>query len=583
MARTSSRRRAAKLMAKPSGSTMVKGNPDDRISSLPDDILVNILDRLDVRAATRTSVLSRRWSQLPAMVPRLTISARDLLPSETKTSISKAEIVRRTTAAVAKDPANAAVSDAELVRRTSAAVAKALADAAAVAKALANAAAVAKAVANTAVAKVIKSTLARRDPGGWPIRLSMTFYLRDGVPISVGHTVGSAMATLKVEKAEFTVLTEKKGRKCSIDDVVNYGTRFVSFFNECHNAFAGLTRLYLENLRFRESNFVSNILVTCKQLNYLGFFNCDTEDWITLQVEHAQLIELSIVNCRFDMVKLTWVPKLTCLVFLIWLTSREPPLALGYVPLLEVLRLSNAARSLDKMLKLSTFLHETSVRDLTLGFKCEKIWVQPECLTRRQAYVFQQLRILNLVKIPEGYDLTWTMFFLEAAPSLEELSMMVWDHPCEMEMNQEIRREQLYSENKGIEWESPTSNFKHHCLAKFILVGFQAKDYMVTHVRRVLKAAVNLQDVYLYDRLVCAKCQEKVMNARRYDAMVRVMCPGVNLPIKFPYANEDQRAVQKRMPRGIGSLAKIHFLSSNEIKAEHWPRIAVDSLGAIED
>uniref|UniRef100_A0A453Q5Q6 Uncharacterized protein n=1 Tax=Aegilops tauschii subsp. strangulata TaxID=200361 RepID=A0A453Q5Q6_AEGTS len=228
-------------------------------------------------------------------------------------------------------------------------------------------------VANTAVAKMIKSILARRDPGGWPIRLSMTFYLRDGVPISVGHTVGNAMATLKVEKAEFTVLTEKKGRKCSIDDVVNYGTRFVSFFNECHNAFAGLTRLYLENLRFRESNFVSNILVTCKQLNYLGFFNCDTEDWITLQVEHAQLIELSIVNCRFDMVKLTWVPKLTCLVFLFWLTSREPPLALGYVPLLEVLRLSNAARSLDKMLKLSTFLHETSVRDLTLGFQCEKV------------------------------------------------------------------------------------------------------------------------------------------------------------------------------------------------------------------
>ncbi|VAI51877.1 unnamed protein product [Triticum turgidum subsp. durum] len=550
---------------------MQKGSPDDRISSLPNDILVNILDRLDVRTATRTSVLSRRWSQLPAMVPRLTISARDLLPSETKTSISKVEIVRRATAAVAKDPANAALSKAALVRRTSAAVAKALADAAAVAKA----------VANTAVAKVIKSILARRDPGGWPIRLSMTFYLRDGVPISVGHTVGNAMATLKVEKAEFTVLTEKEGRKCSIDDVVNYGTRFVSFFNECHNAFAGLTRLYLENLRFRESNFVSNILVTCKQLNYLGFYNCDTEDSVTLRVEHAQLIELSIVDCRFDMVKLTWVPKLTWLVFLFWLTSREPPLALGYVPLLEVLRLSNTARSLDKMLKLSTFLHETSVRDLTLGFQCEKIWVQPECLTRRQAYVFQQLRILNLVKIPEGYDLTWTMFFLEAAPSLEELYMTVLDHPCEMQMNQEIRREQLYSENKGVEWESPTSNFKHHCLAKFILVGFQAKDYMVSHVRRVLKAAVNLKDVYLYDRLVCAKCQEKVKIARRYDALVRGMCPGVNLPIKFPYTNEDQRAVQKRMPRGIGSLAKIHFLPSNQIRAEH--RIAVDSLGAIED
>ena len=125
-----------------------------------------------------------------------------------------------------------------------------------------------------------------------------------------------------------------------------------------------------------------------------------------------------------------------------------------------------------------------------------------------------------------------------------------------MKMDQEI------SENKGVEWESPTSNFKHHCLAKFILVGFEAKDYMVSHVRCVLKAAVNLQDVYLYDRLACAKCHKKVENARTSDAVVRCMCPGVNLPIKFPCTNEDQRSVQKRMPRGIGSLAKIHFMAA---------------------
>ncbi|KAM3223414.1 hypothetical protein ACQJBY_057023 [Aegilops geniculata] len=544
MARTSRRREAAKLMAKPSvkvGSSLdkLKVNPNDRISKLPNDILLNILDRLDFRDVTRTSVLSRRWSQLPANLSRLKISARDFLSPQT--SIPDDELDEkflRINALLRINAVNAA---------------------------------------NAAVVKATKSMLAHRDPGGCNIRLlSTTFYLRGDTPISVGHTVGNAIATLKVEKAEFTVLTQQKGRECSIDEMVKFGTRFVSCFNECHNAFAGLTRLYLENLRFRESNFVSNILVTCKQLNYLGFFNCDTVDWIRLQVEHAQLSELSIVHCRFHMVELTWVPKLTWLAFLFWLYYAELPLSLGYVPLLRVLRLSNAACSFHKNVKLSTFLHETSVRDLTLGFKCEKVWVQPESLTRRQAYVFQQLRILNLVKIPEGYDLTWTMFFLEAAPSLEELYMKVWDHPCEMEMDEEI------TENKGVEWESPTSNFKHHCLAKFILVGFQAKDYMVTHVRRVLKAAVNLQDVYLYDKPACAKCHKKVENALEYDALVRGMCPGVNLPIKFPYTNEDQRAVQKRMPRGIGSLAKIHFMASKEIRAEHGPRIGC-SMGAIED
>ncbi|XBI50489.1 hypothetical protein VPH35_113880 [Triticum aestivum] len=406
---------------------MQKGNPDDRISSLPNGILVNILDRLDVS----------RWSQLPAMLSRLIISAWDLLPSETKISIFHAEVVRTTIAAVPKDMANAAVSNAELVRRTDAAVTKALADAAVVAK---------------AVAKVTKSILARRDP--------------DDVPISVGHAVGNAMATCKVEKAEFTVLTEKGRLECTIDDLVKYGARFVSFFNECTDTFAGLTRLYRANLRFTKSDFVSSILVPCKRLKYLGFLNCDTESWIAFQLEHAELSELSIVNCRFDVVKLDWVPKLTWLVFECWMSFKEPPLSFGYVPLLDVLSVSNVALSWHEMIELSTFLHETS------------IWVQPECLTRWLASVFHQLRIGSLVDIPEGYDLTWTMFILEAAPSLEEFYMTVMDHPCDMQMDQEKRKAKSYSEHKGVEWESPTSNFKHHRLTKLIIFCFQSQDYM---------------------------------------------------------------------------------------------------------
>ncbi|KAK1679606.1 hypothetical protein QYE76_040454 [Lolium multiflorum] len=183
-------------------------NGDDRISNLPNDILVNILDRLNVRDASRTSVLSRRWCQLPAMLSRLTISAQDFW-----------------------HPRNS-MSDDEFLRI------------------------------NAAVAEATKSILARRDPGGCTIcLLSTTFYLRDDIPISVGHTVGNAMATHKIEKVEFTVLTQK-AVECTVDDLLNYGTQFVSFFNECLNVFARLTRLHLENLRFAESDFASNILVT---------------------------------------------------------------------------------------------------------------------------------------------------------------------------------------------------------------------------------------------------------------------------------------------------------------------------------
>ena len=226
---------------------MQKVNGDDRISTLPSDILVNILDRLDVREAARISTLSRRWSQLSCKLPRLIIKPQP---------------------------------DGDLVR------------------------------VNAAAVEATKSLLTRRCPGEDTIRLlSTTFYLRGDVPVSIGHAVGSAMATHKIENAEFTVLTVKKRRQCTLDDVLNYGAQFVSFFNECLNAFTGLTRLYMENLRFVESDFVSNIFVTCKRLNYLGFLNCDTKEHLTLQVEHAQLSELSMVNCRFYKVELKWLPR----------------------------------------------------------------------------------------------------------------------------------------------------------------------------------------------------------------------------------------------------------------------------------
>jgi hypothetical protein len=118
---------------------------DDRLSAIPDDILVNILDRLNVRDAARTSILSKRWSRLSAELSRLIISAHDFVP---------------------KGVSSANVSGDDVV------------------------------LMNAAAVKATRNVLARRNPGEHTIRLlSTTFYLRDDIPVSIGRAVGDAMVS----------------------------------------------------------------------------------------------------------------------------------------------------------------------------------------------------------------------------------------------------------------------------------------------------------------------------------------------------------------------------------------------------
>ncbi|KQJ86033.1 hypothetical protein BRADI_4g02960v3 [Brachypodium distachyon] len=448
------------------------------LSNLPDDILLTVLDRLDVRDAARTGVLSTRWSQLPAMLSRLVINVWDFRP-----------------------PGVSDFREDEFARTNAAAI------------------------------EATKSMLERRDSTRNIIhQLSVTFFLRESDPISIGHTVAQAMATHKVGMAGFIVLTKKEPIGCDGRDLIDYGRQFMLFFDACPDAFAGITCLHLENLRFGESD-ISNVLVTCKRLKDLRFLNCDSEGVTTLQMEHSQLSELSIVDCRLGKVMLNWLPQLARMTFEGWIAFHYA-LSVVYAPLLEVVNLTNVGLSWHKMIELSKFLRGTSVRDLKLGFKSEKIWVQPECLTKSPSSVFCQLRFLNLDDIPEGYNLTWTLFVLKAAPSLKELWMTVWDHLCKMETDEEKRRAHL---------------------ATLTIFGFESEEYMVSYVRRVMEAAVNLEEVFLYHRLACGKCRANPNTLKR---------------IRYPWTKRQRSSVKKRITDGVDSFAIIRF-PTNSVRGDH--------------
>uniref|UniRef100_A0A0D9VMX2 F-box domain-containing protein n=1 Tax=Leersia perrieri TaxID=77586 RepID=A0A0D9VMX2_9ORYZ len=479
-----------------------KGHPNDRLSKLPDDLLLSILDRLNVRDAARTSLLSRRWRHLPAMLSRLMIDFGDFLPNGRLTILSEDDLVRI----------------------------------------------------NAVVVQATKSILERRNPNECTIQqLCMVFFLTENDYISIGRAVEQAIATSKIDMAEFTILTEKFHTQCSDGDFVNYGRQFAFFFDSCPDAFGGLTRLNLGNMRFGDRTSPTSSRV----VKSYGIYVC-----LTAIQELGPSCKSNTHNSMCSVFpsvvfKLIWLPELTTLIFEDWI-SFEDPLTFGYVPLLEAVRLTNVGLSWHKMVSLSKFLGKTHVRDLTLDFKSEKIWVQPE-VPQRLASSFYKLRFVNLFRVPEGCDLTWTMFILEAAPHLKELYMTVWDHLCDMETDEGNRRALSYCEEKTIEWPvSAIDDFKHQNLAVLTIFGFQSEEYMVMYVKHVMEVAVNLEDVFLYNsnKLACVKCSS-------------------NNPVKqtkYPWTKRQRCSLKKRINQGT-SFAILHFPAA--IRDDHTARLKI--------
>ncbi|EAY88088.1 hypothetical protein OsI_09520 [Oryza sativa Indica Group] len=469
----------------------------DRFTKLPDDLLLNILDRLDTPDAVRTCLLSNRTLHLRHMLSRFQISVDSFVPNCGYATL--------------KDtiPMNSAVADA--------------------------------------TDSIL--TFRRQDI---PLRhLSVCFYLKYYDCLTIGKAVVRAMATNNLlDSVEFIILPEKKPEHYSTYDLRHNGKQFMRFFGACTDAFAGLTRLYLCNLRLGETD-IPNIIATCKLLEYLCLSFCETEDSVLqLQVEHPRLAELDIYHAGLELVELNYLPNLKHLDFSLWVCPHEP-LSFGNVPLLSSLSLTNVAMRYQEVIRLSHFLANVpNISDLYLNFGSEKIWVQPEC-PKLLAPVLQNLQVLNLDKLPEECDIAWTCFFLEAAPFLKEMCATVWDHWCGMQTDKVEREEQGYSEKANVEWESSAPDgFRHYNLTKLTIYGFQPNENFLGYIRHIMEAAVNLEDVSLYDRKVLECCED-------LDPKIKVA------PSWYPQTIEEQELLRKQITEGLvmASPHVIHFRS----------------------
>uniref|UniRef100_A0ACD5YN45 Uncharacterized protein n=1 Tax=Avena sativa TaxID=4498 RepID=A0ACD5YN45_AVESA len=333
------------------------------------------------------------------------------------------------------------------------------------------------------------------------------------------------------------LLTEKTSSACTHDEQLCYAKLFNIWFTDCPSVFAGLTRLWVHNMRFSEHG-ITKILSTCKRLQYMRFAYCDAGVGSVLKVEHAQLVELIIDHGKFEAVQLICVPKLQRVTYIGW-SYPYPNLTFGYVPQLSHLTLVQMGMNFIKNFQLSHLLADVPSRisDLHLDFKSEKIWVVPEC-PNLLAPAFCKLCVVNLVNLPEGCDIAWTMFIIEAAPALKEMCIRVWDHWCQMVTDKELRKKKGCCEKANVEWQHSAFDFKHKNLVKLTIYGFQPDEYFLRYVRRILKVAANIEEISLQDREACPRCGS-------LDLSIKVS------PSRYPRTGEEKNILREEITAGL--------------------------------
>ncbi|TVU27813.1 hypothetical protein EJB05_19314, partial [Eragrostis curvula] len=362
------------------GAAMVHDTKEiDLISGLPDDILVDILERLvtagEVRTVTRTSILSRRWRFLPW--PQLTSVALDVGDFFFDSDDEWLRVRRRRAGT-----ASAAFWDQH---RATAAFTDSLA----------------RFLAAPASERVIE-------------KLSLKF-----------------------------ILTRRDLTTGDLSNMIGYSKRFTDFLSDCpHGVLArSLTKLYLQFLWFEDQeegkDVLGKLVRGCAALESLHVRSCglfrprlpDDDRGVhfpavmTVDAPAESRLKTLVLDGLFAwQVDLVRAPALVEVRLRWFLDNDHPPVSFGCTP----------------SLKRASLRHRPFDKGSDSRWRLSEIWLQPEH-PRELKVVLRGLKELHLADISPGYSLFWTLFLLEAAPFLETLDIHIFDHICTAERRKKHR------------------------------------------------------------------------------------------------------------------------------------------------
>ncbi|CAN6205058.1 unnamed protein product [Urochloa humidicola] len=428
----------------------------DRLSDLPDDILLRIVGDLGLRALVRASGLSRRWRNVPGLLPDLTIDVADFY----------------------KD-------DGDITNQVSPLM--------------------------QAYAGAARRLLLLATADGAPTLRSVRLRFLLSEPCIL-HAIGCAVedilaAVAAMERLELDLLTPAElaaAGGASVQQKAMFRRQFMSFFDAYPVPFGCLTSLALHNLCFGSSD-VPRLLESCARMQLLSLSHCDfgmmpAAGSVVVEIDapHSQLAALEIRFCCFRRVELTQAPELRRFHCDTWYGD-NPPVHFGHLPRLRNVTLASNVHRSRTPFALSDCMSAAAAGNLStldLDFRDGKIWIRPEDLVKKLS--FGNLRDVYLQNIYGLCDLNWTLFVLEAAPSLKNFYIMISRHVCD---RSKFPAEVLLD---NVRWR--TSDFEHHSLQLLEIVGYAQGYLLHEYIRLVMEYAVCLKRIRLLEQDMCSRC-----------------------------------------------------------------------------
>ena len=201
-----------------------------------------------------------------------------------------------------------------------------------------------------------------------------------------------------------------------------------------------------------------------------------------------------------------------------------------------------------------------------------QIWVKPEDPKLLQP-IFSNLMDLYLSNIFAECDLEWTVYLLEAAPSLKNffLTVSIFSSAAVygfatvsirsitslcmtrgfakffLQVSRHVCGRNDYVDNAervNVAWEA-SSGFKHYKLKLLDIGGFETDCKMMKYIRLVMGCAARLRTICLHNKEPCDDC----------DAMHREAPLGSS----FPVDEGDKNLIREHLTDGLSSAIEIIF------------------------